>query len=190
MPQFLDLYSITLDFIFKMTGPITGIIVIGLCFIYRKQLADFLVSNIQRIKGRIFNQEIDIELRKREQSIPVIKDEEKEILKRDKDELLKALEFEKIYSIIFGSQIELLKDISVFKDLPYTKLTGYFYFLDKKREFSIFDSWNYDEYLKVLINNNLIELKPIESDQKLEITKKGLDFLVYIDENNYNDRLF
>lgn len=184
MNEYIQLYSITLDFIFKITGPIVGILIIGLFFIYRKEISNFVINNIQRVRCKIFNQEIDIELRKREQSVPVLNDEEKDLLKKDRDELLRVIEFEKIYSIIFGTQIKLLRNTLNGYSIP----VALYYFKITQQEFHIFQSWTFSDFVRVLENNLLINFS--KDKNTIEITKKGLEFLSYIDQNNYNDRLF
>lgn len=180
MNEFISLYGITLDFIFKIVGPVTGLIVIGLCYKNRRSLSEFVLNNVERIKGKVFNQEIDIELRKREQGKPV----EVEALDKDKEQLIKELEFEKIYSIIFGSQIEMLKLLRVESSMSKVSFTVEFQYVRSK--FGIYDSWSEKDFLTILLNNRLIE----EEAEVLIISPKGLDFLRYIEENNYNDRLF
>lgn len=179
MNEFLNIYSITLDFIFKLIGPVTGLVVIGLCFIKRKELSEFIINNVERIKGKVFNQEIDIELRKREQSKPI----EVEGLEKDKEQLIKELEFEKIYSIIFGSQIEVLKLMQE-ESMSYVRFTVELQYI--KSKFGIYENWSEEEFLRILHNNQLIK----GTQEEFEITQKGLDFLKYIEDNNYNDRLF
>lgn len=180
MSEIINLYGITLDFIFKIAGPVTGIIVIGLCYKNRKPLSEFILNNVERIKGKVFNQEIDIELRKREQGKPV----EVEGLDKDKEQLIKELEFEKIYSIIFGSQIEILKLLRADSSMSKASFSVEFQYVRSK--FGIYESWSEEDFLTILLNNKLIE----DKDDFLTASPKGLDFLRYIEENNYNDRLF
>lgn len=195
MSSTLQFYSITLDFIYKITGPIIVIAIIGLCFRYRKQISVFIAENIDRIKGKIFNQEFDIELRKKAQDTPVI-DSEKEQLKKDKEQLARELEFEKIYSIIFGSQIELLRQLSSSKYLTLYQLSTFFQNIQRSY-IKVFEDWSLSQFINILLSNNLIigEADSESSDlisrySEVRITDKGLAFLKYIDDNNYNYRDF
>jgi len=185
MTLFLELYRITLDFIYKISGPMIAITIIGFIIIYRQDLASFISKNIAKISGKVAGQnfEIDFNKLKESQSEPV-----KAIEKHQEVEKLRQeLEFERIYSVIFGSQIEFLKLLrsSSQKQGAFVSQFEFLLFFDNVQEnYKIFESWSPLEFLKVLMNNSLVE------DKEFRITQKGLDFLQYIEDNNYNDRLF
>lgn len=191
MAVYLELYRLTLDFLYKISGPMIAIAIIGLIFKYRKELANFISKNISKISGKVAGQdfEIDFNKLKESQSEPVKIDSAKNMSKENSEveQLKKQLEFEKIYSIIFDSQLTLLKHIRVGKSKIINELGGSKDFFYQTQEmFPIYKSWNFDEFIGVLLNNKLIT----QQNYTLDITQKGLDFLRYIEENNYNDRLF
>lgn len=198
MEQTLEWYKVTLDFAYKISGPIIAIVIIGLVFRYRSQIGEFISKNISRVSGKVVGQDFTVEFNKikENQSEPV-----KSAKKEEVEKLREELEFERIYSIIFGSQIDLLKiiktqptDIGLLKDVIYPRYRGLY---------RVFDNWTFDEFIKILLLNNLLEVYVPEerksaginqftrdSLKQYKITQKGLDFLKYIEENNYNDRLF
>jgi hypothetical protein len=181
MENLLNFYAITLDFIFKCIGPITGIAAIGLCYKHRKEIANFILANVTNIKARILNQEFDIELKKQEQSKPVLPKSERSILENDREQLIKELEFEKIYSIIFNSQIIFLKNCQS----NYSTVDAATFLDYTKEVIPVFKSWNLQDFTQVLVKNGLVD-----KDEVYTITDKGLAFLAYIEKNNYNDRPF
>ncbi len=190
MAVYLELYRLTLDFLYKISGPMIAIAIIGLIFKYRKELANFISKNISKISGKVAGQdfEIDFNKLKESQSEPVKIDSAKNMSKENSEveQLKKQLEFEKIYSIIFGSQIELLKRLRANKKDFATELL--FFYTVTRSEFNIYESWSFEEFIQILVQNNLVNIH--SNGAEIKITEKGLDFLRYIEENNYNDRLF
>jgi len=190
----LETYRITLDFIYKISGPMIAVVVIGFIILFRKDLANFISKNIAKISGKVAGQnfEIDFNKIKESQSEPIKMEESKKLKDSPEvEELKRELEFEKIYSIIFGSQIELLKLIREDSKFNYYKLLEFYDVL--KANNSLFNSWSASQYIYFLVRSGLIALEEVPENHLLDllkITQKGLDFLKYIEENNYNDRLF
>ena len=190
----LETYRITLDFIYKISGPMIAVVVIGFIILFRKDLANFISKNIAKISGKVAGQnfEIDFNKIKESQSEPIKMEESKKLKDSPEvEELKRELEFEKIYSIIFGSQIELLKLIREDSKFNYYKLLEFYDVL--KANNSLFSSWSASQYIYFLVRSGLIALEEVPENHLLDllkITQKGLDFLKYIEDNNYNDRLF
>lgn len=91
------------------------------------------------------------------------------------------LEFEQIYRLIFGSQIDLLKRL---KASPYFKEpTGntILFFVLTQRIFPIFTNWTFNQYLNFLFTTNLIYF----ANDCYFITDRGKAFLAYIEILNY-----
>jgi len=82
--------------------------------------------------------------------------------------------FESIYSVIFGSQIQLLQRLNSFPEETYESLERFYKsgFPDK--------DYSYDNYLLFLYKYNLI----IDNNGKIHITIMGVDFLKFIVANN------
>lgn len=194
MTFILNLYTVTLDFIYKISGPIIAIAVIGLIVLFRKDLGHFISRNISKIRGKVAGQEFEIDLNKlkESQSEAVKVALPKKLAEESNPEiekLKKELEFEKIYSIIFGSQVDILKKIRDGNGSAGKGLVV-FEFVHLKQFYPIYNSWSVDEFLGILLNNKLIVENQNIEKTSYQITQKGLDFLKYIEENNYNDRLF
>lgn len=91
------------------------------------------------------------------------------------------LEFEQIYRLIFGSQIDLLKRL---KTAPYFRESigdTIFFFVLTQRIFPIFTNWTFTQYLNFLFTTNLIYFEK----GCYFITDKGKAFLAYIEILNY-----
>lgn len=190
----LEFYKVTLDFLYKISGPIIILILIGLFYRHRVGLASFISKNIKRISGELGGARLEIDLEKIKESQHLkLGDEErrgqgseleKEVdIKAEVEGLRKTLEFEKIYSIILGSQINLLKKV---QDKMLMEEVGRS-FAEIKQLYPIYNDWSLNEFLRVLINNGLIYLK---DEKYYHVTDKGSEFLKYIEENKYNDRFF
>jgi len=94
--------------------------------------------------------------------------------------------FEKAYSLIFGSQISLLRKLSITQDgMELDAISAY---ISEVREtFSdALDNWSDQKYLEYLFETKLIE----EKDNRLSITTLGSDFLRLLDESNYPNKNF
>ena len=92
-----------------------------------------------------------------------------------------ALEFERIYNLIFGSQIKLLKELNV--KIPDGKTeVEVFNGIDRviQQHFDYLKDWTKEQYLNLLYVNNLI-LK--DEDDRIKITVKGVEFVSWIVRN-------
>jgi len=90
------------------------------------------------------------------------------------------LDFERIYRLIFGSQIDFLKKIK--SNLPEglsidDAITHYVLII---RIFPTLKSWTYYQYLEFLFNNNLI----YQDHKRYLLTDKGKAFLAYYEALN------
>lgn len=87
-----------------------------------------------------------------------------------------TLEFEQIYSIIFGSQLRLLKQLNEVAGQGRNRewLEQYFGTVQKAHNYSA--DWNVDSYMRFLQYRNLV----ITQNNLCHITDKGRDFLLWI----------
>jgi len=91
--------------------------------------------------------------------------------------------FEKTYTVIFGSQISLLRKLSAKQDVM--ELDEVSAYISKVREtFNDLDIWSDQQYLNYLIQSNLIEKK----DNNLSITIYGSEFLRLLDASTYPNK--
>ena len=89
--------------------------------------------------------------------------------------------FERIYSVIFGSQIRILQRLnySITENIDDLK----FYYDNAVKIYpETYKNYEYIEYLKFLTSNKLVNY--IEETNSLNITNFGQDFLRYITESN------
>ena len=103
----------------------------------------------------------------------VVKETDKE-LKERLERIEVELEFERIYNLIFGSQIFLLK-LLVNNSMGAYDIINYYQSVILK--FVVLHTWDFNLYLRILVNNNLITI-----DQNIyKITPKGILFIKYIE---------
>lgn len=88
----------------------------------------------------------------------------------------RELDFEKIYSSIFESQIYLLRKINETQGSG--RLSEYVdsHFASVKEKFEEFNDWDRDKYCQYLLNNGLL----ITTDNLFIITVKGNEFLTWL----------
>lgn len=92
-----------------------------------------------------------------------------------------ALQFETTHNLIFGSQLSLLKELNSIKPEGLPKADIELYISKVFKQFpSSFNDWNYDKYLNFLFTAVLI-LKT--NEDKIHITKRGVEFLSWIVRN-------
>lgn len=92
------------------------------------------------------------------------------------------LDFERIYNIIFASQIDLLLKMNNFSNVKFMYIEEHF---NKVKQVSevVFNDWNTMQYIYFLIDTKLIEYF---SDSSLaQMTLKGKVFLQYLSARNY-----
>lgn len=90
------------------------------------------------------------------------------------------LEFEQIYRLIFGSQIDLLKRLRLASSGEASKNTIIF-FAFIQRLFAVFTSWTFSQYINFLLSSGFIYF----NNDHYFITDKGKAFLNYIEILNY-----
>lgn len=88
------------------------------------------------------------------------------------------LHFNRIYSHIFGSQLDLLQALNGSPNETRESLRV-FYTNAKSQNPKFFENYSYEQYLEFLRQNNLIR---IDNTNKVEIMDLGKDFLKYIIE--------
>ena len=91
--------------------------------------------------------------------------------------------FERIYYLIFGSQIRLLQHLNSAFSAPKEEFKFYF---DNTVELNpaFFKDYDYDQYLNFLIGNNLIDE---DKNGIIAVSIIGRDFLKYIVEEGLSD---
>jgi len=93
------------------------------------------------------------------------------------------IDFERIYRLIFGSQIMLLRNLSSKGSSGSTTNELLIFFVMVQRIWSpAFQNWTFNLYLEFLLKNQLIQLIPPDS---YLITEKGKAFLIYITSLSY-----
>lgn len=106
-----------------------------------------------------------------------------DIMVRDSTNYRIATEFERIYRIIFGSQMRLLRHLDSVKGLTKTDIAKFF--KREKREFP--DSKiELEPWVRFVISQGLMECK----NDEYMITSKGRAFITYVAIMNYEDRLW
>lgn len=118
----------------------------------------------------------------------------KEKLQKTVDNLLvileqtnKWLDYEKIYRMIFGSQIEFLKFVESIDGKKSTKETSEkFFMLNAKSRFpDSYKDWDAQIYFSFLVRNDLLKYDDFSS---LFPTQKSEDFLKYIETSRYPNK--
>ncbi|MEC3875759.1 hypothetical protein [Chryseobacterium salviniae] len=95
------------------------------------------------------------------------------------------LGFERTHKYIFGSQLNLLRELNLIAPEGFTKKEIENFFENVKEEFpNSFSGWDLKKYLVYLFSNILI----VKNEDKIHITNLGQEYLNWIDENNINDR--
>jgi len=94
------------------------------------------------------------------------------------------LDFERIYNLIFGSQINLLKTLSAKGSVGSTQEEVIRFFVMVQRAWLGFQSWTFNQYLNYLLIKQLIEITP---QGNYIITDKGRAFLSYISYLGYTE---
>lgn len=94
------------------------------------------------------------------------------------------LEFERIYNVIFGSQIRLLGLLLPRGELGLPRKFVDSFFREIQKVWPSLSTWSTDSYLEYLINaTKIIEVTPTGN---YKITPKGEEFLIYISSRNYS----
>jgi hypothetical protein len=117
-----------------------------------------------------------------------IEDETSRVLVKHLAATIMSLEFEQIHSLVFGSQIYLLKRLNEVVGLGQTPESIKAHFENVQRLFNdAFSSWSQEKYLEFLFNRNLIALQ----DSRYHITAVGKEYLIWIAKNgSREDRSF
>jgi len=92
------------------------------------------------------------------------------------------LDFERIYNVIFASQIDLLFKINNFPQVEFSYIVDH-YLKAQQAAITIFKDWTVFQYIQFLIANQLIEYK-VDTTMIL-ITQKGRAFISYLSVMNY-----
>lgn len=92
------------------------------------------------------------------------------------------LDFERIYNLIFGSQIALLELLLPIPEGESRIFLNLYYSRVKVLNSPTFDNWAFDVYVDFLIKNKLVEFTPTGN---FRIIEKGRGFLSYITNLGY-----
>ncbi len=90
------------------------------------------------------------------------------------------LDFERIYNLIFASQIELLAKLGVNSPVDFPYLMNHFLGVQRANR-EVLKDWDIHQYLNYLFRTQLIE----RNDSNISITSKGRAFLFYLSRMNY-----
>lgn len=92
------------------------------------------------------------------------------------------LHFERVYRLIFGSQIEGLNYLRKNFKATISEATAFY---DEKRSLypDFYDNFSFEKWIGFLEDNNLIH----NNDGIITLTDIGLDFLIYVTESRLND---
>ncbi|SIQ94105.1 MULTISPECIES: hypothetical protein [Chryseobacterium] len=94
------------------------------------------------------------------------------------------MEFLRIDKYIFGSQLNLLKELAEIKPEGYTKNEIEEYFESVKQSFpNSFNNWDVKKYLGFLFSSILIT----KNDEKIHLTNFGQEYIDWVAENRAND---
>lgn len=117
----------------------------------------------------------------KESEITALRDNSQQLV----DKLTRAqieLDFERIYNVIFASQIDLLLKINNFPQVEFAYIADH-YTKAQQASILILKDWNVFQYIQFLITNQLIEYKV--DTLMVSITQKGRAFLSYLTIMNY-----
>ncbi len=106
-----------------------------------------------------------------------------DIMIRDSANYRIATEFERIYRIIFGSQIRLLRHLDTTKTLTKNEVAKFF--KQEKRKMPDSDI-ELEPWTKFVVSQGLMEYK----NDEYNITNKGRAFIAYLALLNYEDRIW
>ncbi len=106
-----------------------------------------------------------------------------DIMVRDSTNYRIATEFERIYRIIFGSQIRLLRHLDTTKTLTKNEVAKFF--KQEKRKMPDSDI-ELEPWTKFVVSQGLMEYK----NDEYNITNKGRAFIAYLALLNYEDRIW
>ena len=106
-----------------------------------------------------------------------------DIMVRDSTNYRIATEFERIYRIIFGSQMRLLRHLNMRKSMTKSEVAKFFKQEKKKMPDSDIEL---EHWVRFLVSQGLMEYK----SEGYLITNKGTAFLAYVALLNYEDRLW
>jgi len=122
-------------------------------------------------------------------AIIVAKESELSKLKNNNEQLIDLLtlaqielDFERIYNIIFASQIDLILKISSFESVELAYVIDHFT-KAQQAGYYVLKNWNLSGYLTFLANNNLLEI--VQDQNQIVATQKGRAFIYYLSKMNY-----
>lgn len=95
------------------------------------------------------------------------------------------LDFERIYNVIFGSQIRLLEKMQSVNGGVFRKYFDDHFVEIKRYSIPFFNDWTVDKYLEFLFKNDLIRQTRKDLIAVFDITIKAKVFLEYINRNGY-----
>ena len=146
----------------------------------KKRKAEYDLPELPDTDLKAYTLEIENKLKKDLAESPYKKID---IMVRDSTNYRIATEFERIYRIIFGSQIRLLRHLEAAKTLTKNEVAKFFKQEKRKMPDSNIES---EPWTKFVQSQGLMEYK----DGEYTITNKGLAFIAYLALFNYEDRLW
>ncbi len=143
----------------------------------QQEEVNFNKSALEEVK--LNSEQFNIIVKEKETVIDNLKNSQQQLT----DKLARAeieLDFERIYNIIFVSQIDLLAKLAVLNAVDWAYIEGH-YGIVLQTYRKIFKSWNSLKYLNFLAQQDLIKIDPVN----IAITQKGRVFLLYLSVMNY-----
>jgi len=199
----LEFAKVILDYLKVVIWPIV-VIIIAFCFkIEISNLINRIISG--ELPGFKFNatskqeKKEESDLKSKLKNVPIEEKNKLEELIQEKEKALTSasqsidqlknelvqkeieLDFERIYNIIFASQIDLLNKMVILGYLGIQNIIQHFILVQRTFE-PTFSNWDITNYLQFLYDQKLIER---QDSHTIKITDKGKAFLQYLSIMNY-----
>lgn len=146
----------------------------------KKQKTEYKLPELPDTGLKAYTLEIENKLKKDLAESPYKKID---IMVRDSTNYRIATEFERIYRIIFGSQIRLLRHLEAAKTLTKNEVAKFF--KQEKRKMPDSDI-ELEPWTRFVVSQGLMEYK----NDEYSITNKGRAFIAYLALLNYEDRIW
>ncbi len=124
--------------------------------------------------------QLDIIVKEKEVAINSLKNSQEFLV----DRLARAeidLDFERIYNLIFSSQIELLSKLLTLSPVEFSYVEEHYRILRRTYK-KAYRDWDVATYIKFLLNQKLIDIDEVA---RISITDKGRAFVSYLSIMNY-----
>jgi hypothetical protein len=147
-------------------------------------------DNVQELVDRIGNSIVITELennikRELKEKDLEVEDETAKVLLRHLAGTQLLLEFERIHSMIFGSQLFLLRQLNANIPNGVTEVEVFLHFEKVKQQFlESFKNWTAEQYLSYLYSKFLITK---DAENNIHLTNLGVEYLIWITRNGLRE---